>query len=32
VDTKNLSNGIFLAVLKNEKGVVEMGKVFIQNN
>ena len=32
VDTKNLSNGIFLAVLKNEKGVVEMEKVFIQNN
>jgi hypothetical protein len=32
VDTKNLSNGIFLAVLKNEKGVVEVGKVFIQNN
>jgi hypothetical protein len=32
VDTKNLSNGIFLAVLKNEKGIVEMEKVFIQNN
>jgi len=32
VDTKNLSTGIFLAVLKNEKGVVETEKVFIQNN
>ncbi len=32
VNTKNLANGIFLAVLKNEKGVVETEKIFIQNN
>lgn len=32
VNAKNISDGIFLAVLKNEKGVVEMKKVFIQNN
>jgi hypothetical protein len=32
VNAKNISDGIFLAVLKNEKGIVEMEKVFIQNN
>jgi hypothetical protein len=32
VDTKNIADGIFLAVLKNEKGIVEMEKLFIQNN
>ena len=32
VNTKSLANGIFLAVLKNEKGVVETEKIFIQNN
>jgi len=32
VNAKNISDGIFLAVLKNEKGVVEMEKVFIRNN
>jgi hypothetical protein len=32
VNAKNISDGIFLAILKNEKGIVEMEKVFIQNN
>ena len=32
VITHNLSNGIFLAVLKNESGIVEMEKVCVQNN
>lgn len=32
VNTKNLSNGVFLAILRNESGIVEMEKVFIQNN
>jgi len=32
VNAKNITDGIFLAVKKNEKGIVEMEKVFIQNN
>ena len=32
VSTNKLANGIFLAVLKNEKGVVETQKIFIENN
>ncbi|MBK6286006.1 MAG: T9SS type A sorting domain-containing protein [Draconibacterium sp.] len=32
VNTNKLAKGIFLAVLKNEKGVVETEKIFIQNN
>jgi len=32
VNTNNLANGIFLAVLKNETGIVEIEKVFVQNN
>lgn len=32
VNTNNLANGVFLAVLKNEKGIVGTEKVFIQNN
>lgn len=32
VNTNKLANGIFLAVLKNEKGVVETQKIFIENN
>jgi hypothetical protein len=32
VNAKNISDGIFLAVLKNEKGIVELKKVCIQNN
>ncbi|KAF0239267.1 MAG: hypothetical protein FD181_247 [Prolixibacteraceae bacterium] len=32
VNAKHISDGIFLAVLKSERGVVEMEKVFIQNN
>jgi hypothetical protein len=32
VNAKNISAGMFLAVLKNEKGIVESKKVFIQNN
>jgi hypothetical protein len=32
VNAKNIADGIFLAILRNEKGIVEMEKVFIQNN
>lgn len=32
VNTNPLSDGIFLAVLNNENEIVEMEKVFIQNN
>jgi hypothetical protein len=32
VSTKNLANGIFMAIIKNETGIVEMEKVVIQNN
>jgi hypothetical protein len=32
VNAQDISDGIFLAVLKNEKGIVEMEKLFIQNN
>jgi hypothetical protein len=32
VDTSNLSGGIFFAVLKNEKGIIETKKICIQNN
>ena len=32
VNTNNLVNGIFLAVLKNEKGIVGTEKIFVQNN
>jgi hypothetical protein len=32
VNAKNISDGMFLAVLKNEKGIVELEKICIQNN
>jgi hypothetical protein len=32
VNTKNLKNGFFLAVLKNEEEIIDTVKVFIQNN
>ncbi len=32
INTTNLSNGVFLAVLKNEQGIVETKKVVIHNN
>ena len=32
VDTKNISNGLILTILKNKTGIVEMEKVIIQNN
>jgi len=32
INTNKLTNGIFLVVLKNEEGIVETEKVFIQNN
>jgi len=32
VNTNNLKNGFFLAVLKNEEEIIDTAKVFIQNN
>lgn len=32
VETKYLSNGFFLAVLRNNEGIIDTKKIFIQNN
>ena len=32
VETKYLSNGFFLAVLRNNEGIIDTEKIFIQNN
>lgn len=32
VNTKNLSNGFFLAVLKSNNGIIDTEKIYIQNN
>jgi hypothetical protein len=32
VNLKNISDGMFLAVLKNEKGIVELEKIWIHDN
>lgn len=32
VNTKNLSNGFFLAVLRSNNGIIETEKIYIQNN